>query len=437
MTVRASQIAKSSVLLLVENVIRLGAIAGISFWIARKLGPSQFGILNFASALTAILFSAATLGMDAPVILRLTRTKHPGAVIGAVLVIRTASGVLAFAIAIILAWLWKRYDPLALTTTIIVSASIVASIPTALDYWCKARTFAAGAAAARLSGTLFSVGVKVVCLMLGLGLLALAWTVVLEALVTGLGMFMAYRYYSRNVPENKLSLDSRLLRPLFNESLPYLYSVVAVILYMKVDVIMLSYLSSDRETGIYSLAQKLSEVLYVVPVILIDSAYPALARRFKDSGKDNSKHAQTLFDLAIAGSLLVTSTATILAAPAIETIFGYKYSAAIQIFHIHAWSCIAIAMNMARHRWLAVIGLQRYAPLVTTIGVVANVAMNLALIPALGGVGAAIATVVSYFASGYLTSFLFPPLREVGYMQTRALWPWFRLLSLRDLRPVT
>jgi hypothetical protein len=55
------------------------------------------------------------------------------------------------------------------------------------------------------------------------------------------------------------------------------------------------------------------------------------------------------------------------------------------------------------------------------------------LIPAFGGIGAAVSTMVSYFASGYLTSFMFPRLRAMGYLQTRALWPWFRLMSLRNL----
>ena len=113
----------------------------------------------------------------------------------------------------------------------------------------------------------------------------------------------------------------------------------------------------------------------------------------------------------------------------ISVVFGTEYLPSVHIFYFHAWSCVAIAMNAARLRWLATIGMQRYAPVVTVIGLVINVAMNLVLIPTMGAKGAAIATVVSYFISGYFSSFLIPALRGIGYMQSRALWPWVRLYS--------
>jgi O-antigen/teichoic acid export membrane protein len=202
---------------------------------------------------------------------------------------------------------------------------------------------------------------------------------------------------------------------------------VGVVLYMKVDVVLLGYLSTNAETGTYSLAQKLSEVLYMVPAVLVDSAYPALTRRFLAAAAGTSQHGQMLFDIAVGGSIVATLVALAFAGPAIGAVFGSDYTRSVGIFYLHAWSCVAIAMNAARHRWLATLDLQRYAPLVTFVGLGINVAMNLLLIPSLGALGAAISTVVAYFVSGYLTSFWFAPLRPIGAMQTRALWPWGRL----------
>ena len=254
-------------------------------------------------------------------------------------------------------------------------------------------------------------------------------------MVSGIGLLLAYLSMSPRAGVHRWSVDRQLIVALVRESWPYLLSTTAIILYMKIDVVMMGYLSTNSETGIYSLAQKLSEVLYVVPVVLIDSTYPALARRFLDSGKREGQHGQMLFDLAVGGSLLATLVALALAGSMIEIVFGAGYGRSVDIFYLHAWSCIAVAMNSARYRWLAVVGLQRHAPTVTIVGLVANVALNLVLIPAMGAMGAAIATLVSYFISGYLASFFLPELREIGRMQTRALWPWRRLyLRFRDLR---
>jgi O-antigen/teichoic acid export membrane protein len=198
---------------------------------------------------------------------------------------------------------------------------------------------------------------------------------------------------------------------------------------MKIDVVMLAYISGNTETGIYSLAQKLSEIIYVVPMILIDSAFPALVRRHIQSDGTDDSHGQMMFDLAVGGALLAVLLSVLLVKPAVHLLFGAAYQPSIAIFRVHAWSCVAIALNQARLRWLAAIGLQRYAPMVTLVGVVANIVLNLLMIPSMGGLGAAIATVVSYFLSGYVTSLCFKELQGIGRMQTKAFWPWPRLYS--------
>jgi O-antigen/teichoic acid export membrane protein len=115
-------------------------------------------------------------------------------------------------------------------------------------------------------------------------------------------------------------------------------------------------------------------------------------------------------------------------------LFGSSYGESVNIFYLHAWSSIAIALNYARYRWLAVSDLHRFAPIVTGIGLLTSTALNVLLIPRYGAIGAAAATVVSYFFSGYLLSFLIPSLRTIGQYQTRALWPWGRLYRVaRDL----
>ncbi len=427
LNIASGRVARSSVILLAENVLRLGTVAAVSFWIARQLGPAQFGMLNFASALMAILLSVAEMGMEVPVVLRLTAAGRPGALMGTVLALRSGVSVLVYGLAVALAVGAKHGDSTALIVTVIVNLSILAYIANVLDFWFKSRTSALAPAAARTVATLLSAGAKVFCLVLGLGVIALAWTIVLEAMLAALCLWLAFQRDFAAVVGRALSFDRQLVRPLVRECLPYFFSSVAVFLYMKVDVVMLAYLSTNAETGVYSLAQKLSEVIYVVPTVLATSAYPALARRFLDSGSQHRQSEQMLFDLAVGGSIVTVIIANLLAPPVIKGIFGAAYLPSVAIFHLHSWSCIAVAMNDARHRWLATQSLQRYAPAVTALGLAINLGMNVVLIPRLGALGAAVSTVVSYFISGYLSSFLIKPLWVFGYAQTRALWPWGRL----------
>ena len=66
MSILSRRALMGSSILVAENVLRLGLVATVSLWIAHQLGPAQFGLLNHASALVAVFWSAALLGLDTP-----------------------------------------------------------------------------------------------------------------------------------------------------------------------------------------------------------------------------------------------------------------------------------------------------------------------------------------------------------------------------------
>jgi O-antigen/teichoic acid export membrane protein len=411
----------------------MALVAGVSLWIARYLGPGGFGVLNFASALVAVLLSVSTLGMDSTVILRLARDDADGKTMGSTLAIRAAAALGATLLCVLIAYFMRGDDAVAFKVCAVASLSILASVPYVLDYWFKARTEALAPAVARIVGTALGSAAKVACVVMGLGLTALASTLVLESLITGLGLVVAFIWSRRGQPKG-LEFDRPTAHSIAKESLPFFISISAIAAYMKIDVVLLGFLETSRETGIYSLAQKISEVLYIVPVVLVDSAFPAIVRRFSGSVELTKSSAQLLFDVAAGGAFLATVLAIAIVKPLILALFGSSYGESVNIFYLHAWSSIAIALNYARYRWLAVSDLHRFAPIVTGIGLLTSTALNVLLIPRYGAIGAAAATVVSYFFSGYLLSFLIPSLRTIGHYQTRALWPWGRLYRVaRDL----
>ncbi len=80
-----------------------------------------------------------------------------------------------------------------------------------------------------------------------------------------------------------------------------------------------------------------------------------------------------------------------------------------------------VFLGVARGQYLINEGLIKFSFFATAVGAIVNVALNFILIPQYGGVGAAIATVISQGASAYLSSFVYPRLFETGLMQSKAL----------------
>lgn len=425
--VAARRIALSSLTLVLESAIRLCVTAAVSFWIARSLGPAQFGLLNFASALTALSLGISTLGLEAPVTLRLAKGANPARLMGGTLGLRALAAGLAWLCATAVALALHYAEPLALAVTLIVALGVLGHVPTVFDYLFKARVQALPPAMARLTATLLAAAAKVACLISGGDLVALAWTVAFEGFATGALIALAWWHTTSGMRPRLRRPRSAQLCVLLRDSRPYLGWVAATMFAMKADVVLLGALSSPAQTGLYSVAQKLSEVLYVVPVALVDSAYPALARRLGFESSTAPLQGQLLFDMATAAALLSSLAGVALAQPLILALFGPAYGEAVALFHVHAFTCVAVAQQVALQRWLVALGLQRHAPAAAVIGALATVGLCAALVPPFGASGAVAAALVASLASAFALTLLRPELRPIGLMQLRALWPWQRL----------
>ena len=101
--------------------------------------------------------------------------------------------------------------------------------------------------------------------------------------------------------------------------------------------------------------------------------------------------------------------------------YGDAFAAAGPILAVHIWSSIFVFLGVARGQWLVNEGLQRFYLVATLGGAVLNILLNYLLIPRWGGLGAAVATVISYGLAAWLTSYFHPAVRATAAMQTRAL----------------
>jgi O-antigen/teichoic acid export membrane protein len=430
----ADRAAASSAILVAESTLRIAVTALVAFWMARQLGPDGFGLLNGAMALTAILIVASGLGLDVPAVLRLTSPRPASTSAGllaTVLLMRAVAALPMFAVAAAFAWAFHRDDAQALTVSLVVALSIVGYAPSVLDVWSRAQTQALPLATARLVATLLSAALKLGVLAAGGDLVWLAWVVVIEACVQSavLALWMAR---AAPLPAGCWHFDRSLARALLRQSLPLWVTAVLTLVYMKSDLVLVSALTDHAQTGLYALAQKMSEVLYMVPVAVVDSIYPWLwSRRLASTGSTQAPPVdatdQLLFDAAGASAFIAVVLGLLLAVPLIRWLFGEPYAPTVLLFAVHAWTCIAVALDTARQRWLVAANLQRCAPWLAGCGALVAIGLNMALIPWLGALGAASTALAASIVSGVLSSFLWRELRPIGRAQCRALWPWGRL----------
>ena len=199
-------------------------------------------------------------------------------------------------------------------------------------------------------------------------------------------------------------------------------SGASVVVYMKIDQVMIEEMLGAGATGIYAAAVRISEVCYFIPTILAASLFPSIVRTRASDTERYLRRLQQYFSLNAILALAVALPISILSPFIVVWLFGPKYSAAAAILAVHIWASIFVFLGVAREQFLIAEGFFVFSLISTVTGALANVVLNLLLIPPYGGLGAAIATAISYGISAFALSFFDRRTRFAGWMQLRAIF---------------
>jgi len=131
-----------------------------------------------------------------------------------------------------------------------------------------------------------------------------------------------------------------------------------------------------------------------------------------------------LFVAAIVIAVLVTALAGWL----VPFLYGVSYAEAADILVLHVWAGVFVFTSSLLNRWLIIEGSLIFALGVQVAGALANILLNIWLIPLYGGFGAALATLLSASVSGYLILFAHQRLRPMARLMTGSLMVPFRLI---------
>ncbi len=152
-----------------------------------------------------------------------------------------------------------------------------------IDFWFQSQVISKYAVIARLPSLLVFTGVRIFLILGALSLTMFAWAQTLEILVAAIGLLVVYRHLGGRVADWRPGYIQALA--LIRECWPLIFAGLSVMLYMKVDIVMLGKMSGDRSAGIYSAATRLSEGFYFIPMIIASSVAPMLLRaRARSSG---------------------------------------------------------------------------------------------------------------------------------------------------------
>ncbi len=182
---------------------------------------------------------------------------------------------------------------------------------------------------------------------------------------------------------------------LLKNSWQFWLTTVFIIIYFKVDTLMLSFMTSYESVGWYNAAYKLIEGLNFMPTLFIVAIFPAMSVLYVK----NKQYLQTVFEKTIYYLLLLSIPigvgVSLLASRFILLFYTSEYGAAIGVLQILIWAEVFVFVNYFMGFLLNSIDKQGLFTRTIFIGLIINVVLNTVLIPSYGIYGAAFATLAT------------------------------------------
>ena len=407
----------------IDNLVRLGVGLLLSIWVARYLGPERFGLLSYALALVALLSPLATLGLDDIAVRNLVREPAvKNAVLGTACLLKLLGGLASLAVAVAVILALRPADRLSQWLVAIIAAGAVFQAVNVIEFWFNAQVRAKYIVLAKNAAFLLSALVKIGLILSGAPLVAFAWVATLEIAAGSGGLIVAYRYRGDRLRQWHASWETA--KSLLRDSWPLMFSCIVIMFYLRIDQIMLAELVGSEEVGVYSVAVRLAEAWFFVPTIIYWSLLPTLVEAKATSDALFHAKLQKYYNLMALLAYAIAVPVTLLAPWLVRTLFGAEFARAGAMLAVLMWANLFTYLEIARSAYFNVMNWNRVYLATLALGAALNVLLNWLLIPRYGGLGAAIASCVSYWFSTHGACFLYKPLHRTGFMLSRALlWP--------------
>lgn len=379
-------------------------------YVARNLGPENFGQLSYAVGFVGLFGFLASLGIDQ--ILYRDLVKYPekkNAYLGTALTLRLFSGIITIFICVITALLISDKD-VSLFLIFIISLTFVFNPFQLLIYEFQAEAKSKYPAILSIIIVIILNISKILIIFLNQGVLYLALVTLMEQILWAIGfIYLRVKFYGTLF---KLNFDKSLATKILKDAFPLIFASAFFAVYARIDQVMLKHMLNTESVGIYDSAVKLSELWYFIPNIIVGSIFPAVINAKKTSDELYFKRLKKLCVVVLLITIFSALTTTLFSKYIVLTVFGAGFIGAVTILNIYIWSNIGTSLNLISQQVLLIENMANKISLTIFIGMLVNIVLNIFLIPKYGTTGAAISTLISYNLP-FLSLLLFKTPRKI------------------------
>lgn len=387
---------------------------------ARYLGPSNYGLINYAASIVAFAAPVMQLGLHGTLVQEYVVTpEREGQIMGTSLVLNLVSGLACIVGVTSFAALGSASDPVTVTVCAIYSIQLIFQAFEMLLYWYQAKLLSKYSSLATLGAYVVVSAYKIWLLATGKSVYWFALSQSLEYCLMGIAMLVFYK----KLGGQKLSFSWTLAKDMFSRSKFYILASMMNVIYNSTDHVMLTLMLGQAENGFYTAAVKCAGIAVFVFNAIRDSARSPVLQSKRESREKYEKNIVRTYSIFLYLSLAQAVGFMLLAKPIVWFLYGEAYIAAVPVLRVLGWMMLFSNLGMIRNIWI--LAEEKYDVLwrINLGGAIANVILNALMIPHWGAWGAAFASMLTQMFMNFILGFLMPSIRPNNRLMLKALHP--------------
>lgn len=394
----------------------------VSMLMARYLGPSNFGLINYAASFATLFNALCTLGIDSILVNELLGNREHGKLLGSGIGLRLCSSGLSVVTIVLMAHLLNPNEPTTVAVVLLYSISLIFRSFDLLNLWYQANL------ESKMTAIINAVGYTVAALYKVWLLIArkdVKWFAAAHAVEFAfVALLLLVSYSRRTGPAQRLTFSRATGTHLVKNSYHFILSGMMVAIYGQMDRVMLKAMLDETAVGYYSTAVNISSMWAFVLMAVIDAWKPAILAQYH---RDREKFDRSLIQLY--GAIIYISIAAgvcifLLSKYLILILYGSAYLPARSAVCIVCWYTAFSYLGVARSIWLVPQGKQKYVKWISASGAACNMLLNTLMIPVWGIDGAAVATLLTQIFTNFIVGFFFREIRENNILILKAFCFW-------------
>lgn len=413
-----NRVFKNATWIIVAQIVK--SIIGfvITMLTARYLGPSNYGLINYASSVVAFVTPLLYLGFTGILVQEIVvNPEKEGETLGTAIILSLVSSIFCICGILAVVSLINSGEKETIIVCALYSVLLVFQSIELIVYWFQAKLLSKYSSVVMLIAYFIVSLYKVYLLVTSKSVRWFAISNAIDYFIIAVALLIIYR----KLGGQSLSFSKKKAADLLAKGKYYIVSDMMVTVFAQTDRIMLKLMISDAAVGYYSAAVSCAGMTGFVFSAIIDSFRPAIFEKKQLDSHTYETYVCRLYSIIIYLSLIQSAIISAFSPLIVNIVYGSDYTPTISVLKLIVWYTTFSYMGGARNIWILSEGLQKYLWMINLSGVIANIVLNSLLIPNWGAMGAAFASVVTQFFTNFILGFILKPIRANNKLILKSL----------------